>query len=99
MTGLLTAASENVNINVFILDNGTVAMTGAQETLVTGEALVRLVEGLGVDPAHIRVLNPLPRHRDENVRTIREEVEFEGLSVLIPQRSCVQSRRPPEGLQ
>jgi indolepyruvate ferredoxin oxidoreductase alpha subunit len=92
-TGLLTAASENLNMNVFILDNGTVAMTGTQETMTTGEDLVKLVVGLGVDPDHVRLLNPLPKHHDENVRIIKEEIEHEGLSVIISRRACIHIKR------
>jgi indolepyruvate ferredoxin oxidoreductase alpha subunit len=93
MTGLLTAAAENLNMNVFILDNGTVAMTGTQETLTTGDDLVKLVLGLGVPEAHVRLLDPLPKHHEENTRIIREEIDYEGLSVIIPRRICVQYRR------
>jgi indolepyruvate ferredoxin oxidoreductase alpha subunit len=93
MTGLVTAASENLNMNVFILDNGTVAMTGTQQTLTTGEDLVKLVIGLGVDPDHVRVFNPLPKHHDENTRIIQEELAYDGLSVIISRRACVMDKR------
>jgi len=93
MTGLLTAAYEKLPLTVFILDNGTVAMTGTQDTLLTGEALVKAVIGLGVEPEHVRVLSPLPKNLEENARIIREELEYKGLSVIIPRRTCVQYRR------
>jgi len=93
MTPLIGAAKENVNVTVFILDNGTVAMTGTQETMATGKTLVELVAGLGVPREHIRTLVPLPRNHEENVRLIREEIEYEGLSVLILQRPCIQLKR------
>ncbi|MBM4372137.1 MAG: indolepyruvate ferredoxin oxidoreductase, partial [Deltaproteobacteria bacterium] len=70
-----------------------VAMTGTQETIATGETLDRLVLGLGVSPEHLRILNPLPKHHEENVRIIREEIAHPGLSVLIPRRACVQMKR------
>lgn len=93
MTPLLTAARENVNFTVFILDNGTVAMTGTQETLATGEALDRIVLGLGVAPEHMRVITPVNSKREENIRTIREEIEFPGTSVIIARRPCVQAKK------
>ena len=93
MTPLIGAAKENVNIKVFILDNGTVAMTGTQETMATGERLVEQVAGLGGPREHVRTLVPLPRNHEENVRLIREEIEYEGLSVLIPQRLCIHLKK------
>jgi indolepyruvate ferredoxin oxidoreductase alpha subunit len=93
MTGLLTAAYEKLPMTVFILDNGTVAMTGTQDTLLTGDALVKAVIGLGVEPEHVRVLSPLPKNLEENARIIREELEYKGLSVIIPKRICVQYKR------
>ena len=93
MTPLIGAAKENMNVKVFILDNGTVAMTGTQETMATGKRLVELVMGLGVPREHVRTLVPLPRNHEENVRLIREEIEYEGLSVLIPQRPCIHLKR------
>ncbi len=93
MTGLLTAAQQNNNMTVLILDNETVAMTGTQESLSTGKSLIKIIEGLGVDPAHIKEFVPLPKNHEENAKLIREEVEYRGLSVLIAKRACVQIRR------
>ncbi len=93
MGPLLAAARANTNMNVFIVDNGTVAMTGAQETMVTGETMDRLIKGLGVPEEHIRVLTPLPKFHEENVRAIKEEIAYEGLSVIIPRRPCIHIKR------
>jgi indolepyruvate ferredoxin oxidoreductase alpha subunit len=93
MTPLVGAVREDVNMVVFILDNGTVAMTGTQETMATGERLDRVVLGLGVSPDHLKVINPLPKYREENVRTIRAEIEHKGLSVVIARRPCIQAKR------
>ena len=99
LTGLLTAAGEDTNMTVVILDNGTVAMTGTQETLVTGERLVKIVEGLGVPPEHIRVIDPLPKDHAVNVRVLREEIDHRGLSVVVARRTCIHYRpgRGPDG--
>ncbi|MBN1549939.1 indolepyruvate ferredoxin oxidoreductase [bacterium] len=91
MTPIIGAAKNNADINVVIMDNSLVAMTGAQETMTTGSSLVDLVEQLGVERNHIRVLNPLPKHHDENVNIMKEELAFRGTSVLIPQRICIKS--------
>lgn len=91
MTPLIGAAKQNANINVFIMDNALVAMTGAQQTMVTGSTLIELVEKLGVPADHIVTLKPLPRHHDENVALIKKELEYQGTSVLIPQRPCLKA--------
>jgi len=89
LTPLLDAARENTNIKVFVLDNSIVAMTGGQPTMVTDEAVVQIVAGLGVPPEHIKVIKPLPRSLEENVKVVRQEIEYRGLSVIISRRECV----------
>ncbi|MFB3905580.1 MAG: thiamine pyrophosphate-dependent enzyme [Acidobacteriota bacterium] len=86
---LLDAARENTNIKVFILDNSIVAMTGGQPTMVTDQAMVQIVAGLGVPAEHIKIIKPLPRSLQENVSVVRQEIEYCGLSVIISRRECV----------
>jgi indolepyruvate ferredoxin oxidoreductase alpha subunit len=93
LTPLLSAAAANTNMTVFILDNATVAMTGGQPTFASGEALPRMIEGLGVEKEHIRTIIPLPKNQEDNVRVIGEELEHQGLSVIIASRECVQEMR------
>ena len=90
MTGLLDAVNENTNITVIISDNETTAMTGGQDSAGTGK-LENICRGLGVDPAHIRVVVPLKKNFDEMTQVIREEIEYKGLSVIIPRRECIQT--------
>lgn len=90
MTGLLDGVYENTAMTVVILDNESVAMTGAQESLATGR-LRKIVEGLGVDPDHIRIVTPMRKFHEENVAALREELAFEGLSVVIAERICIQA--------
>jgi len=93
MTGLVEAAQDDTPMTVFILDNATVAMTGGQETLATGEQLVRLVVGLGVNPDHVQVIEPLSKYHEGNVRIIRREIDHAGLSVVISKRACIHVKR------
>jgi indolepyruvate ferredoxin oxidoreductase alpha subunit len=72
-----------------ILDNDTTAMTGMQDSVVTGR-IESICEGIGVKKDHIRVINPLSRHHDENVKVIKEEIAYDGVSVIIPRRPCIQ---------
>jgi indolepyruvate ferredoxin oxidoreductase alpha subunit len=97
MTGLLTASRQDANMVVFILDNGTVAMTGTQDTLATGQDLVDIVLGLGVKKEHVRVINPVKSRFDENLAIVREEIAHKGLSVIIARRPCVQWVRRTNG--
>jgi indolepyruvate ferredoxin oxidoreductase alpha subunit len=90
MTGLLDAVIDNSPITVFILDNETTGMTGGQDSNGTGKLEV-ICEGLGVDPAHIRVVSPMPKSHGENVRIIKEEIAYQGVSVIIPRRECIQT--------
>ena len=34
---------------------------------------------------------PLPQNMDEITRILREEIEYRGLSVIIPRRECIQT--------
>jgi indolepyruvate ferredoxin oxidoreductase alpha subunit len=93
ITPLLDAIANNTNMVVVIVDNAIVAMTGRQESAVTGDRLVELLKGAGVHPEHIRVCNPLPSKHAETVKVFREEVAYEGLSVIITYRPCIQIRK------
>lgn len=90
MTGLLDAVNENTNITVIISDNETTAMTGGQDSAGTGK-LEAICAGLGVKPEHIRVLVPLKKNFEEMKQVIREEIEYNGVSVIIPRRECLQT--------
>ncbi|MEM0360504.1 MAG: thiamine pyrophosphate-dependent enzyme [Candidatus Diapherotrites archaeon] len=91
MPALVEAAKHNNNIKLVILDNGTVAMTGGQETMVKGDSLSELVAGLGVPRERIRIIEPLPAKHEENVKILREEFSHKGISVIISRRACIQS--------
>jgi indolepyruvate ferredoxin oxidoreductase alpha subunit len=93
MTGLLDAVRDDTNMVLVILDNDITAMTGRQESALVGPPLVKLLEGMGMDPEHIRVVKPLPKNEDAIVEVFREEFAHEGLSVVIPTRPCIQIRR------
>ena len=90
MTGLLDAVNENAPITVIISDNLTTGMTGGQDSAGTNkfEAICR---GLGVSDEHLKVVVPLPANMDEITRILREEIEYRGVSVIIPRRECIQT--------
>jgi indolepyruvate ferredoxin oxidoreductase alpha subunit len=65
-------------------------MTGGQASHATGR-LEEICIGLGVKPEHVRVLTPLPKYHDEMVNVLRKEMLYEGVSVVIPRRECIQT--------
>lgn len=93
LTPLLEAARANTKMTVIILDNGTVAMTGGQLSYASGEYLLKMVEGLGVNREHLRVIEPLPRNLEQNAALIKEEIDYPGLSIIIASRECIQEAR------
>ena len=92
MTGLLDAVNDGSNITVIISDNLTTAMTGGQDSAGTNK-FEAICLGLGVAPEHVRVVVPLPANMPEITRIIREEIEYKGVSVIIPRRECMQTLR------
>ena len=92
MTGLLDAVNAKAHITVVISDNLTTGMTGGQDSAGTGR-LERICEGLGVEPGHIRTVVPLPKNHDEMRAILREELEYPGVSVIIPRRECIQTAK------
>ena len=92
MTGLLDAINENSPITVIISDNLTTGMTGGQDSQGTGK-LEDICLGLGVDPAHCRTIDSLPKNFEQMKTLFREEIEYQGLSVIISRRECIQTAR------
>jgi indolepyruvate ferredoxin oxidoreductase alpha subunit len=93
LTPLLDAVLENTDMVLVIVDNAAVAMTGGQPTSLSGDRLYQVVVGLGVPKERIRVMTPLPKNLEDNVRILKEEIEHHGLSVVISSRECVQETR------
>jgi indolepyruvate ferredoxin oxidoreductase alpha subunit len=97
MQGLLDIAYNRGNVTVLLLDNRTVGMTGGQDNPASGRDIhgelaprvdfAKIVESLGIEPEHIRVVDPyvLP----VLFKTLREEVKYAGPSVIITNRPCV----------
>ncbi|MDR0789716.1 MAG: indolepyruvate ferredoxin oxidoreductase [Bacteroidales bacterium] len=88
MTGLLDCCVDNVPITIMILDNDITGMTGSQKSSATGR-IESICKGIGVDEAHIRVITPLKKNHQENVDIIKQELAYQGVSVIIPRRECL----------
>jgi indolepyruvate ferredoxin oxidoreductase alpha subunit len=65
-------------------------MTGGKDSAVTNkfEAICR---GLGVSDDHLKVVVPLPKNMEEIKKTIDAEINYHGVSVIIPRRECMQT--------
>ena len=90
MTGLLDCVNEKSNVTIIISDNETTAMTGGQDSAGTGR-IEAICLGLGVEPEHVRVVVPLKKNYEEMKQMIREEINYNGVSVIIPRRECIQT--------
>jgi indolepyruvate ferredoxin oxidoreductase alpha subunit len=90
ITGLLDAVNDQSALTVIISDNGTTAMTGGQESSGYGK-YGAICRGIGVEESHIREIVPLKRNFEENVKVLKEEFEYAGVSVIISRRECVQT--------
>ena len=89
VTALIDAASTNTNMTLIIMDNSTTAMTGMQDTIMTSPMIKNLVLACGVASEHLKELTVLPKNHEENFNTIKKEIEYEGLSVIITLRECI----------
>ena len=90
MTGLLDAVNDRSPITVIISDNLTTAMTGGQDSAGTHK-FEAICLALGVEREHLHVVVPVPANMPEITRILREEIAYPGVSVIIPQRECMQT--------
>jgi indolepyruvate ferredoxin oxidoreductase alpha subunit len=93
VTPLIDAVAADADMTLVILDNGTVAMTGGQPTMLPSSRLKDVVLGVGVDPAHCQVLSAHPRQTAANAEVLRAELAHPGLSVVILVRECIETAR------
>jgi len=91
MTGLLDAVNDRSPLTVIIADNDTTAMTGGQDSSANGSRLLEICRGLGVEEAHLKTIIPLKSHLAENIAVLNEEIAWEGVSVVIAQRECIET--------
>lgn len=90
MTNLIDAVKYRTPMTLLILDNGTTGMTGAQPTISATSRLPKLLEGLGVEKEHIRVLEAHRRAIEADAAAIREELAYDGVSVIVMVRECIE---------
>ncbi|MCQ2585227.1 MAG: indolepyruvate ferredoxin oxidoreductase subunit alpha [Treponema sp.] len=96
ITGLASIAYNQSNSTVIIVDNSITGMTGHQNNPANGLNLYgdptssinleALCQAVGIAKDHIRVVDPYKL--DETEKVLKEELEFEGPSVVISRRPC-----------
>ena len=93
--GLINAVFNNHNFTLFILDNGTTAMTGHQPhpgvdmSLLGYEgynpvSIENVVRGVGVK--EVAVIQPFKIKK--SIEAVRKAIEFQGVSVVISREMC-----------
>jgi indolepyruvate ferredoxin oxidoreductase alpha subunit len=90
MTGLLDCVNANANVLIIISDNETTGMTGGQDSAATGR-IHAICKGIGVHPDHLHGIVPLKKNFEEMKNLIRTEIEYKGVSVIVPCRECIQT--------
>jgi indolepyruvate ferredoxin oxidoreductase alpha subunit len=90
ITGLLDAVNDKSPVTVIIADNATTGMTGGQKSAALGK-IESICRGVGVEEEHIRVIKPLRKNHEDNVKVILDELNYQGVSVVIPRRECIQT--------
>lgn len=90
ITGLLDAVNSKASVTVIISDNLTTAMTGGQDSAGT-DKLEAICLGVGVEKEHLHVVIPLAKNMEQIKAVLKQEIEYRGVSVIIPRRECIQT--------
>jgi indolepyruvate ferredoxin oxidoreductase alpha subunit len=92
MTGLLDCVNSDATLLIIISDNETTGMTGGQDSSATGR-IHSICQGIGVRPDHLHGIVPLKKNYEEMKSLIRKEIEYTGVSVIVPCRECIQTHK------
>jgi indolepyruvate ferredoxin oxidoreductase alpha subunit len=92
ITGLLDAVIEESDMTIIISDNESTSMTGGQESSAKGK-IEDICLAIGVEKEHLHVINPVKKNHEEMVKLIKDELNYKGVSVIVPRRICVQKNR------
>jgi indolepyruvate ferredoxin oxidoreductase alpha subunit len=79
-------------MTLIISDNYTTAMTCGQDSAGTNK-LQQICEGIGVEREHIHTIVPLKKNLEENIATLKAAFDYEGVSVILACRECIQTLR------
>ncbi len=106
ITSLMDVIYNKGNVNVVIMDNRITAMTGGQQNPGTGHTL-QMEETYAVDIIEIvralgcrRVREVDPFDLEGTTAALKEEIAYDGPSVLVTKRPCVQLfRQDPQAIR
>jgi len=87
---LVDAVAHNTNVKIMIVDNGTTGMTGAQPTIMPSQKLKDIALAVGVHPDHVHVVKAHRADHAANVEMMKRELAYEGVSVIIAFRECLE---------
>jgi len=90
ITGLLDCVNAKTNVLIIIADNETVGMTGGQKSSAIGR-IHDICIGVGVHPEHLHSIVPHKKNFGEMKALIQKEIEYPGVSVIVPCRECIQT--------
>lgn len=90
LPGLVSFARSKKNVNLLIMDNRVVAMTGQQVSTAHDELETMLI-GLGVKKENIYILKPLPSFLQKNTELLISAFTKDEPCVILFQRECVRS--------
>lgn len=93
VTPLMDCVASGTSVTVVVLDNQTVGMTGIQPTVLPSARLREIAVGVGVAPDHVRVVEAHPGKIDAMAEVFREEIAWDGPSVVIAHRECLEAAR------
>ncbi len=91
ITNLIDAVAHHTNFTLIIMDNDTTAMTGAQPTILPSERLRRIAVAIGVEENHVICLTAHKNNHEENVAATKRELAYNGVSVIISSRECLEA--------
>ena len=62
---------------------------------VAAGRLEQICAGIGVEPTHLHIIEPLPSNHQSNVELLKRELEYMGPSLIISRRPCIQTGKRP----
>lgn len=89
MTGFMDVIEDQSNLLIVISDNQSVAMTGGQNA-PDAAILETICVGIGVDTRHLHVFTPDGTNQEDLAQLMRDEILFDGPSVIISRKECIQ---------
>jgi indolepyruvate ferredoxin oxidoreductase alpha subunit len=101
LPSLLDIVDAKAPATVLVLDNGTVGMTGGQRTIAPGGRIADIAKAIGVEPEHVVTIEAHKRNHQANVEILKREIAYEGPSVVIAVRECLETikRKPKAGCE